>query len=76
MPLIALSVQNTVSAQETANYQRNHSLSRLKANVPSAFNPFTRGHLSNVIGDAAGRHIRASLTPPSRPGVDRRMSSC
>jgi hypothetical protein len=54
MPLIALSVQNPASAQEMANYQRNHSVSRLKENVPSGLNRFTRGQLSNVFGQAAG----------------------
>jgi hypothetical protein len=38
---------------------KHQSVSRLKANVPSALSRFTRGQLSNVFGDAAGGHIRA-----------------
>jgi hypothetical protein len=59
MPIIALSVQNTASAQGMPNYQRNQAVSRLKANVPSALNRFTRGQPSSVFGDGAGGHFRA-----------------
>ena len=42
MLLIAVSVQNTATAQWAADYQPSQSVSRLEANVPSALNKFSR----------------------------------
>jgi hypothetical protein len=57
--VLAAAAANIASAQGTANYPPYQSVGRLKANVLSALNRFTRGRLFNVFGDAAGVHFRA-----------------